>query len=103
MPVDSRYIVGSRTAVSRNTALVAGRAVEAAALGSAMVPATGELIEPLLSNVDRLTDPVSRLLRARFTSILSSPVNPSLFGATPKSSTWLGVASPLSTKAGIFD
>src|SRR5260370_40709379 len=77
VPVDSRYIVGSRTAVSRNTALVAGRAVEAAALGSAMGPATGALIEPLLSNVDRLTDPASRLLRARFASILSSPVDPS--------------------------
>ncbi len=67
------------------------------------MPATGELIEPLFVSVDRLTEPVRRLLVDRFASTLNRPVNPSDFGARPKSSTCVGVAMPLSTNAGIFD
>jgi hypothetical protein len=87
--------------VSLAEKLVDSRSSVRSALGSAMVPAMGELISPPTSSLERFTENVRRFSWFRFQSNLKSPVRPSVFGPREKSSTPEGVASPSCTNPGI--
>ena len=95
--------MGRSTAVSRATTLVPSAVWVRAALGSAIVPATGEEISPLTSWRLRAPVTASRFLSLSVKSSFSTPVQPSVPGPTPKSSFPPGVARPFFTKVGILD
>ncbi len=99
----SRNVVGRSTAVSRAMTLWPWAVCVRAALGSAIVPATGEEISPVTSWLLRAPVTASRFLSLSVRSSFSTPVHPLVPGPMLKSSVPPGVARPLFTKVGILD